>query len=628
MSWSVATRTLVTFLLTVLVSAPASARPEPAGGPESVQSWVMLGSFRGSTSSRLMQEVRDLLFELETQGDLYEDLGTLSLGVGADKSHEDIDVGADWDNSFRRRVEPRHEALGPGQMLTGEHISRYVDAQSVVSRGRVNLGLPERATGGRLEVGPVVEGGVSLTLLRQRRPLVFADRPLAEILGERDRDEFLKLDPAPPPLFERSLVHLSAEGVATLGNELARLGGRAPDTEKGAMFYQNTADSVTLLFDVGVPIPVQFFTEDDDRLGVGDRVRFLTFLGFSPLSARYRRGGLESRFQTFRRTSREVIVTKQAGNRARVEIRHLRTRGHELVPLKLRPEIRFLSIVKLGHTLFEKRWEDARGIASTAVFELDLANPEEVDGLQMLLAALAQPPLAAESFPAAGDLKPHVTETQRTESRSSSLRISLFSTFRLRDHKLIRDQVIESDAGMTEQALVTRARRLRRRLGRDLSWSRRFLVRADFEQASAGAAVIKRNRPKRLVVLNGLTDAYSQPDDVARVTRLLRSTFGSTPALEEILQEPATSATPAFFNVYMSFEPAHLDHFLEVGDAHLWRHLAQILLGPSHASAWVDETARRRFRKSSFRRAFLSRKEDLSGCTRRRGKPQAQAQLR
>lgn len=68
-------------LLAALFLPPGAGGAEPGIEEADPTRWRFFGSFKGSASARLGQVASDLLFEMENDGDLYQDLGALSLGL-------------------------------------------------------------------------------------------------------------------------------------------------------------------------------------------------------------------------------------------------------------------------------------------------------------------------------------------------------------------------------------------------------------------------------------------------------------------------------------------------------------------------------------------------------------------
>jgi hypothetical protein len=75
--------------------------------------------------------------------------------------------------------------------------------------------------------------------------------------------------PSRPTVAERGLVRLSAEGIAGLARKIGRSVGKGADTERGALFFDNVADPITLRIDFGLPVPAELFTAEDHRTPSG-----------------------------------------------------------------------------------------------------------------------------------------------------------------------------------------------------------------------------------------------------------------------------------------------------------------------------------------------------------------------
>lgn len=607
---------LVVLLLVPLLARPSRADderplPEPLASAHPTQEkadpsrWRLLGNFRGTARSDFLEEIGNLLVEMENDGQLYQDLGAVSVGLGGSIDLGDSDLGANWDNSFYRRVEPLHAELEPGQTVGAGDLSRYVDIQSIVSRGQLSYGLSDSVLEDEFGLRSVAEGGASLTLVRARKPLVYGDRPLADILADRRKDDFQDLVHADPRDRDRSLVVLAAEGLAGLARGLAHAFRRTIDTERGLIFYQNAADPMTLMIDVGIPVPAALFHPDDDRLAPGDRIRHVSFFGFSPLEAKFSRSGVESRYEGFVRVLRETIVIKEEDGRARVQVRDAWARGHELVPLKVRPEIRLLKILELGHTFFEKRWDRARSTVVENSWRFDLRDPVAAASFEQLLEQGDQVQLVRQNErPIPPGAERLLTEDRSGGRRSSRLRVDLFSPFRFRDKKSTFSELVEDESGVQREITVARSRELKKRFGRDRNWKRHFLVRStgDLQVSDDFEGPVPLTEHASVSLLTGISDEHADAVQIRRMAGMLGTLFGHHPVLDELAAAAERDATRFFANLRLRFDVEHLDALLAVQERTLWVELADILLGPDYRHVWGSETARDHFRDRRTRR--------------------------
>jgi hypothetical protein len=598
---------ILTLLAGLFSSQPAWAAEKAV--PERVDParWMRLGSFRGSASSQLAQEAKDLLFGIEQDGDLYQDLGNVTLGLGVDPD----DFKLDWDNSFFRRVEPLHQQLPLGSTLTAEDLSRYVDIQGMISRVTLQYGTPEDLTGD-LVLGAKAEKGWALTLARARRPLVFGERPLAEVLAEREVDDFQEIVRRPEGQ-DPDLVELTAEGVAGLARWIAQGLATSVDTERGAIFFENAADPITLYYDVGIPIPTEMFTAADKRLSEGDRVRQLTFAAFSPLTAGIKEHGLEFGYEGFFRFLRETTIIKEPDNHVLVGVRHVLLKGHELKPLKIRPTVRLLGIVRLGYTLFEQRNSRGGTASSGLVYRIDLSNPQGFETLSALLGEGTdihfRPLMVAADRGEGAELVSE--ETRRGSRRSSSLRIRFSSPLRF-DHRKMHfsDEVKVGDVVFRELGLA-RMRRFRSKIGRNRDWTKQYLVSSQGKPPKEGQGNQYREAQKptgegaiAVNLFTGFLSKQAPAGEVRRQARLLAHGLGPHPVLERLASMDETERSDFFVSLRVSFGPDHLRHFLEADEQEVWVELAEILLGTPYGDAWATPEAQRLWKRRRHRKAY------------------------
>jgi len=466
--------------------------------------------------------------------------------------------------------------------------------------------VPESLTGS-YGLGIKAERGWSLTVARARQPLVFGERPLDEVLAERDTDDLRQLIERPPRA-DQSLVDLSASGVAAIARWIIQGLSKTADTEVSTIFFDSAADPITLFLDVGIPIPAEMFTAADPRLSVGDRVRQITFVGVSPVDARVGELGFRFRYERFARYLRETTIIKATGNQVLVSLRHVLLKGRELVPLKLRPELRLLGILKLGHTFFEQRFTRGGTASSVQVYRIDLSHPEGRNALEALLGEgtdVRYRPLrvAAERGQGAELLG---QERRRGDRRLHKLRMDLFSFLRFDDRKTIFSERVKAGNLEFEETGVARLRNLRTRIGRNRDWKKKFLVSAQGNRRIEGK---EANGPPReaAFAVNLLTEFRSVQADTAEVRRqvaLLEHALGHHPIFDLLTALDDTKHDDFFASLSISLGAEHLAYFESVSEQRIWEEMAEMLLGVAHTNAWATPQARQGWIRRGRRRAY------------------------
>ena len=593
---------LLLLVVPLVLVQPIRASERVTHGAEDSSRWRNLGNFRGSASSELAAEAANFLFSVEQEGDLYQDLGSLSLGIGVSPGDFDID----WDNAFSRRVQPLHEALPVGSELTADDLSRYYDIQSTVSRVSTTFVVPQSVTGD-FGVGLKAERGWEIILARARQPLVWGDRPLQEVLAERRSDDFRDLSER-PPLGQRDLIEVTSQGIAAVARSIGQGLTPSADTEVGKIFYENIADPVTLLTDVGIPVPAEMFTASDPRLSVGDRVRQITFVSVAPLTGGIGDYGLSLGYEIFARLYRETTIVKEPDNHALVSVRHVMHKGHEFLPLKVRPEIRLLRIIKLGYTLFEQRFNKGRTGSSGLVYRLDLDDPDGRAALDALLGEgtnvrLHPLRVAAERGNGAellGD------ERRLGQRKFRLLRLALFSPLKYTDRKTVFQDRVTVGGLAFDEIGVARMRDFRKRFGRRRDWKKQFVVSsqgnlrpADQENAGvSGAGAFAVN------LLTGYRNAKAEAAEVRRQVVNARSALGPHPLFDELAALDEAERTAYFATLRISFGAEQMLFLEQVQERDVWVELAEILLGEEHADAWATAEARKLWRKRKHRRTY------------------------
>lgn len=592
------------FSVALLLGSALQAIPVTAqvvADDEETRGWRVLGSFSGSPTEGFGQAIGGLLHEAESDGDLYRDLGALSIGLGIDL---DDRAEADWDNYFTRRVYPLHEELPPGADLTAEDVSRYMDLQTLVSRKRLRYDyVPDIVKD--VGVGIVVEGGVSVSLGRGRPPLELGNRPLEEALADRDDETFRaitrELEDRP-----EDILSLGAKGVRATAQWIADGLGRRADTEHARLFWESYADPATLGLDAGLPVKADLFASDDARLAPGDRIRHLKFVGISPISANLREHGFEAQFENFYRYLRETTVIEEEGGTVLVNVRVVARGGLQFVPLKIRPELKLLGLVTLGHTVFEQRWNRSRLASFELAYRVDLNRPKGRAALEALLGdgdVVSLRPLAVAAVESEG-VTLLDSEHRAGSAQQAIRRLDVSSPLRYSNRKTTSLQRIELNGGDYRELTVARSRDLRKSWGRDEHRRHSFLAQAVAELPSPDLPSSVSSQAVGVSLLTTVEDRKASPEEVWRVADLLALLGGRHPALDAFSDVPAGSPVRAFANVELTFGQHHLRRLRSLPEDEVWGALAEILLGERFHEEWASAASRSMWRKRWVRRDF------------------------
>jgi len=587
------------FLVAALYFA-SPALAQLTGEEEDPASWRRIGSFRGSEESGWSQKFHDLLFEVQNDGDLYQDLGALTLGLGLDTE----ELFLDWDNSFYRRVIPAHTELAPGSRVTADDISRYADVFTYVMRTRARYDYVPSLIGDA-GLGAEVESGVSLTLVRARTPLRLGDRPLVELVSERSEDDYQEMTKVVDPGFERGFFGKIGGGLGAVAGYFTDKLVESQDTEQGFMFFGDYPDSITLLADLGVPVQTKLFRSSDPRLSVGDQVRQVTFVGVSPIAISARElNTFRLSYKLFFRLLSSTTLIKEENSVVRVKVRNALGRGNELIPMKIRPELRFLGFIRLAYTLFEERWD--WGTVQFADFEylVDLEHPRGLEALEALLGQGQRAtfrPLRTAAFEHAG-VELVDSKTRDGHARNSLRRVRLFSPFSYTNHRSVVSDIVRHGDAVYRETLVANSKRFQKRFGTHKTYRREFLVSAlgnEFPDDPSRTA----EEPSVSVTMMTV-DSNDHVDDraVDASVEFLRAGIGPHDVLDTLANLNIPDFTRYFLNVRLSFGQHHLTYLENVRDDELWAELADVLLGPDYRHEWASFNARERWQRRAHRR--------------------------
>jgi len=606
---------LLSLAALVLVGPALAVDPEPEDpASELAPGWELLGTFKGSTSSRLLTEARNLIFEFESSGDLYDDLGDLSIGLG----FKGDDWKVDWDNAFNRRILPSHETIEPGGRLTSANLSSYLDFSRLGSRGRFDYNyVPDIV--GESDLGARVEYGFVLNRRRRRDPIQVGDRPMAEILDDiQAEDTFFERYPLER---DTSLVRGTTIVIGGLADKLSDwLGEKSADTEQGALFFELYADPSALALDLGVPVEATLFTGETPGVRVGDSIEHTSFLGLVPAQIGYNKYGVRISFQSFFRFMRETTLTRVSERVVRVRVRNTFGRGIEVTPFKVRPELRVFGLFKLGYTLYEYKLGGNHGTSSEVEYRVDLAVPGALDALRQLLGdgtRVAWRPLAEAALRADG-VRVLGQQLRRGDDRFAQQRLQLFSWMRYRGRGLASTAEVERDGERFREVVRVRSRDYARGSKRRWSTSSSITSQGNLVQRGAeGEWIANPSGRAALSIVTSVRNHRATDAEVRRQADVLAAILGlaETPAvLEELGSYRSTEPSRVSWSLELSFDGPILGKALSASDAEAWRALGELLLGPGGGDAWSSEEARRAWKRQG-RQARDADLEPLAAAT-------------
>ncbi len=588
-------------LIATALPVAVSAQGETPRYDELVEpGWERIGGFKGAAGTNLLGRVNDLLFEQEATGTLYRDLGDVSLGLSYDPDRGEIR----WDNSFYRRVLPLHREVEPGGLVTGEDLSSYLDIKTLISRGRARWDAITPLLGDEGAIGMQVEGGVSLSLGRIHPALELGDRTLEEALADTDRG-IEKLTQEWPEGRSKSLLRMATEGAAGLTQWIANtIGRKTVDTERAAIFYESYGDTVSLFIDVGLPVEAKPFAEGDPRLGPGDFVRQITFVGLSPIGVGLDAWGIQVGYQHFYRYLRETTIVKEAGGTVLVQVRTAMAKGDETTPLKVRPEVRILGVLTLGYTFFEQVYTIGTTDSYETVFRIDLDDPRGMQAFRAILGDGGRPrmrPLAEAAVERDGAER-LAAEGRRGRNRSALRRFRCFSLFNYRRWRVASSDLIETGDELLQEDILANTWSQRKRVGRDTNRSMQLLIRAlsNVAEDADARATTEEGDVALVTLITGVRDEFADGHEVRRTARILRSTleWDDQPLLDELAEVDPELDTRLALNLRLSLAEEHIDRIADATEDDVWTEAAAVLLGDFRSDAWATVDSRQEWKRS------------------------------
>lgn len=581
-------------LVLALLCAAACARDVAAQEPP--EPWQRVGSFRGASQIQDLDWFRNELFRHEQRETLFKELGVLEPSLGNSFG----DLNAEVVAGFRRRVVSQHDVLDPGTTVSDEDLSTYRVVNSSTTKAKLRLDYVKDVIG-PVDLGFEVDSGFSMAIARSQETYELGDQPLKKVTrgsfsGQARRywERHVKRADGKMTLFTlRSLADL----VDLLLGSIAR---PFVDTEKGAIFVEGYVEPITLYTELGVPLQASVFTAADSTLAVGDSVTYTAFLGLAPLVANFREAGVRSSFQHFYRFVRQTTVQKEKNNQVLVSVQTSVQIGNELIPLKIRPELRW-TILRLGYTLFNLQFDRFDQLQSEITYRVDLSNEQGMEAFRQLLGqgnrVRFRPLLeAAQKTEGARILS---TEYRRGRQVRDRLRIDLPGWLRLRRTNLsTHNRVQDYNGHTTLEASRLHYREWKNDLGRrrNRKFRSTLTARADPEaRLAAGGDLLKADFA--LDLSTSVSDRRARSEDVNRLLAAIDQALDlpqSHPLLAELRAAPFAGREISA-SLDLSFGGEQLLKAMSASEEQLWQELAELLLGRSYRQAWSTPELRYRF---------------------------------
>ncbi len=579
--------------------------------------WQIAGSFEGSSGPGVLSQLNNWLFENERDGDLYQDLANLSIGVGYDYGGVDLD----WYNDFERRVVSVHDELPAGAWLTPADVSGYREISQARSRLRLTWDyLPDLV--GELDFGAQVEGGYVVGLAR-RPPAFDGSEPRDRLVRRGRRREFSEFLREHGIADTKQPLYLAAGWAGGLIDMAAGgLGSRVADTERAVVFFADYGEPVVLFPDLGLPLRDELFDPASDALAPGDAVTYTAFVGLSPARAAFGERGVKASLRRFWRFLRETTVERRDATHVLVRVRRSLSEGNEVIPLKIRAEVR-LTGISVAYDFFEARRDRFDEQVDDTTYRIDLADREGFAFFRKLLAASAtvkplDEPLAPP--PASGVQLLRATRREGPV-RDRRLRARLFSWFGYTWETLATRHHIETPQLSLDEIVRRRVRELRKPFGRRRDYQSNFVLTAQSEiEWKDPAAVPSRaarspgvagpepgaGRPTAAAVTveTSIASRRVRDSDLAELRENLERVLGRAelpPALRELEAAGPFATSGLTLNLRLSFGQRQIERLLAVSDEELWRLLAELLLGAEYRDAWA--TPERRYEWMPIERA-------------------------
>jgi hypothetical protein len=440
-----------------------------------------------------------------------------------------------------------------------------------------------------------------VSLARKRQPTVFVpETQSTEALGSMGHEFTTFFVEEDVNLNENDFVYVTVGSMAAVvDGAAAAVGNRFASTEQAAVYWDEYSRPMMLFPDLGIPVRLSAFTDDDPAMAVGDSLTFLTFTGLSPLAAGVREYGVQLGYQRYLRLLRETTVVKEPDDELLVRVRDWRGNGYEVTPFKYRPEVR-IWILRLGYTFFESVVDRYRERISDITYRLDLKTESGMEKFKQLLRRSARvrvTPEVVEQEEQEG-VEVLYTELDNGRTHNGRMRANFFAWFEYHKRQLGNTRrIVTRDADFRE---ITRGRMkdYRNRITKKREAQVRSVIRVQsdvnwFDPSDPRAS--QGDERLATTVVTNMSFRFATKEEIRSLVSLVEKILGFDephPALEELMLREVDEKTKVAFDLMVSFGPEEMKRFNAVSDEDIWRALAAVLLGPEHEDAWATPTDR------------------------------------
>lgn len=559
--------------------------------------FLVAGTFKSAFHSGLLGQLSNYVFEYENDEDLFRDFGDLGIGVGGDIGT----VGVNFDFNFRNRVVSSHEAIPPGETITGDDASYYRKVGAARTRLRVDWEyIPEVFTDDD-GVSIQVEGGYSISASRAQPPVGYTDDPLAGLIMDSTAEGYARFKEENEVSREKhGVVYVTAGSAAAVVDSVAGLvGNKFADTERAAIFWDNYAEPIMLFPKAGIPLKMRVFMGDDNTLATNDRLTFTTFMAVSPIVAGINYYGARTGYRYFWRFLRETTVRKLPDSIVEVRVRNWRGRGHEVTPFKFRPEYR-LWIITIGYTFLESVFDRFKENTSDEVYQVDLKTESGMAFFKKVVkqSGRVNPNPKLPDDEEIEGVETMVSEISKGKNQNWRIRANFFSWFHYRKNKIGSARRISTHEADLNEAVRVRAKEYEKRFGthRDIQ-SRSVIVAQSDVRWQDDVADSETPEDEKLAVLisTNYSNRWADEEEIQAMARGIDAILGERSNREGIdeLKNFATD-DPMRVTIYLdlSFGPEEIKRSMGMPADAMWAALGEIMFGPELGDAWSTEARR------------------------------------
>ncbi len=401
-------------------------------------------------------------------------------------------------------------------------------------------------------------------------------------------------------------------GVGQAENVLSWIVKPFIDNEKFKEYNKNPLEALKLLNIYGLPLDVNVFSANDERLQIGDIVKHTSFFTFRPVTVGSEFLWIKSNGGLFARFIEEISLVKKANNKVILQAKFITSLGGRIQWAKLRPSLS----IGPGYTILDWEYEDYENKQNKYLFEFDISQPEARERLQSIINNNYLVDLI--NFKNQDDLVDlprgvtfinKIKTNAKRHDKSYYLKLPLLTRVRTQNLTNHSKETFESEFNRKRQYRSEKLIGNERNLNRWWKlWDRKDIQLRSHVKVQTGSVldvfatpVPIDNRDYVLTFTSLLKNKYGNhqlfEDLISMEKRILNNT-PSKNTYDQLRQAAGTivNNTPVNWGLTLTFNKEHVQNMINLPESEVYKIAAEVFLGEKHKDEWNNN--RREWSKS------------------------------